>query len=165
MMYNPEKMVTSKGPLPISGPSGPCFPSRYSPTYRTAESMRRCMPNHTVSNTFIHIRHHLCTPTGGTRKRKTIRKFTVAPNLHWLRRFYKLLGSLMIKFEIQMRCNKSTRVRKGFWKFITQSKKDVKHFPPNMVHCTTKSLIHFGWFLQDEFKILNRVQLDLSHQK
>lgn len=49
MMYNPEKMVTSKGPLPISGPGGPCFPSRYSPTYRTAESMRRCMPNHNVS--------------------------------------------------------------------------------------------------------------------
>ncbi|XP_065222176.1 inhibitory POU protein isoform X2 [Planococcus citri] len=47
MMYNPEKMMSSKGPLPISGPGGPCFPSRYSPTYRTADSVRRCMPNHT----------------------------------------------------------------------------------------------------------------------
>ncbi|KAG8323226.1 POU domain, class 4, transcription factor 2 [Homalodisca vitripennis] len=44
MMYTPDKMMTGKSPLPISAP-GPCFPGRYSPTYRSPDPMRRCMPN------------------------------------------------------------------------------------------------------------------------
>lgn len=32
----------------MSAPS--CFPGRYSPSYRSSEQMRRCMPNPSVSN-------------------------------------------------------------------------------------------------------------------
>lgn len=48
-MYSPDKMMNGK-PLhpPISAPSG-CFPGRYSPTYRSPDPMRRCMPNPSVS--------------------------------------------------------------------------------------------------------------------
>lgn len=48
MMYTPDKMMSDKSPLPISAP-GPCFPGRYSPTYRSPDPMRRCMPNPPVS--------------------------------------------------------------------------------------------------------------------
>uniref|UniRef100_A0A8D8Z873 POU domain protein n=1 Tax=Cacopsylla melanoneura TaxID=428564 RepID=A0A8D8Z873_9HEMI len=45
MMYSPDKMMTGKSPLPISTP-GSCFPTRYSPTYRTpSDSMRKCFTN------------------------------------------------------------------------------------------------------------------------
>ncbi|XP_026683185.1 inhibitory POU protein-like [Diaphorina citri] len=45
MMYSPDKMMSGKSPLPMSTP-GSCFPSRYSPTYRTpTDSMRRCITN------------------------------------------------------------------------------------------------------------------------
>ncbi|XP_014270562.1 inhibitory POU protein isoform X2 [Halyomorpha halys] len=45
MMYSTDKMMQGKSPLPISGP-GPCFPGRYSPTYRSPpDPMRRCMTN------------------------------------------------------------------------------------------------------------------------
>ncbi|XP_014261856.1 inhibitory POU protein isoform X3 [Cimex lectularius] len=47
MMYSTDKMMQGKSPLPISAP-GPCFPGRYSPTYRTPpDPMRRCMTNPT----------------------------------------------------------------------------------------------------------------------
>lgn len=49
MMYTPDKMMSDKSPLPISAP-GPCFPGRYSPTYRSPDPMRRCMPNPPVSS-------------------------------------------------------------------------------------------------------------------
>lgn len=49
MMYTPDKMMSDKSPLPISAP-GPCFPGRYSPTYRNPDPMRRCMPNPPVSD-------------------------------------------------------------------------------------------------------------------
>ncbi|XP_046998239.1 inhibitory POU protein-like [Schistocerca americana] len=52
-MYSPDKMMNGKPaaaagalhPPPISAPSS-CFPGgRYSPTYRSPDPMRRCMPN------------------------------------------------------------------------------------------------------------------------
>ncbi|XP_067012411.1 inhibitory POU protein [Anabrus simplex] len=45
-MYSPDKMMNGKPSLhpPISAPSS-CFPGRYSPTYRSPDPMRRCMPN------------------------------------------------------------------------------------------------------------------------
>lgn len=49
MMYTPDKMMSEKSPLPISAAPGPCFPGRYSPTYRSPDPMRRCMPNPPVS--------------------------------------------------------------------------------------------------------------------
>ncbi|KAK9500912.1 hypothetical protein O3M35_002076 [Rhynocoris fuscipes] len=50
MMYSTDKMMQGKSPLPISAGPGPCFPGRYSPTYRTPpDPMRRCMTNPTVS--------------------------------------------------------------------------------------------------------------------
>lgn len=58
-MYAPDKMMGSKGPTALHGPitsTGPCFPGRYSPTYRSPESMgRRCMPNPSVSLTFSSV--------------------------------------------------------------------------------------------------------------
>lgn len=49
MMYGSEKMMAGKPPLPITA-TGPCFPGRYSPTYRnSADPMRRCMANPSVS--------------------------------------------------------------------------------------------------------------------
>ncbi|KAK7874258.1 hypothetical protein R5R35_006293 [Gryllus longicercus] len=49
-MYSPDKMMNGKPALhpPISAPSS-CFPGRYSPTYRSPDPMRRCMPNPSVS--------------------------------------------------------------------------------------------------------------------
>ncbi|XP_050440433.1 inhibitory POU protein isoform X2 [Adelges cooleyi] len=45
MMYGSEKMMAGKPPLPITA-TGPCFPGRYSPTYRNStDPMRRCMTN------------------------------------------------------------------------------------------------------------------------
>lgn len=55
MMYSTDKMMQGKSPLPISGP-GPCFPGRYSPTYRTPpDPMRRCMTNPSVSTMLSYL--------------------------------------------------------------------------------------------------------------
>ncbi|XP_034255485.1 inhibitory POU protein isoform X4 [Thrips palmi] len=47
-MYSPDKMMNGKGhgPLhPTSIAPTPCFPGRYSPTYRGQDPMRRCVAN------------------------------------------------------------------------------------------------------------------------
>lgn len=61
MMYTPDKMSMEKSSLPISAP-GPCFPGRYSPTYRSPDPMRRCMPNPSVSTTVITLSIEPHTP-------------------------------------------------------------------------------------------------------
>ncbi len=51
-MYSPDKMMNGKahGPLhPTSIAPAPCFPGRYSPTYRGQDPMRRCVANPSVS--------------------------------------------------------------------------------------------------------------------
>lgn len=41
-------MYSTTDKMKMSAPS--CFPGRYSPSYRSSEQMRRCMPNPSVSN-------------------------------------------------------------------------------------------------------------------
>ncbi|EEB16517.1 hypothetical protein Phum_PHUM425130 [Pediculus humanus corporis] len=44
-MYSPDKMMNGKPIHPPITASGGCFSGRYSPTYRSPDPMRRCMPN------------------------------------------------------------------------------------------------------------------------
>lgn len=70
MMYSPDKMMTGKSPLPMSTP-GSCFPSRYSPTYRTpSDSMRRCITNPPVSHWSICLCYYLTSVAIRLQKKK-----------------------------------------------------------------------------------------------
>lgn len=70
-MYSPDKMMTGKSPLPMSTP-GSCFPSRYSPTYRTpSDSMRRCITNPPVSHWSICLCFYLTSVAIRLQKKKS----------------------------------------------------------------------------------------------
>ncbi|XP_052121580.1 inhibitory POU protein isoform X3 [Frankliniella occidentalis] len=55
-MYSPDKMMNGKGhgPLhPTSIAPTPCFPGRYSPTYRGQDPMRRCVANPSKGSEYL----------------------------------------------------------------------------------------------------------------